>query len=221
MKIEQVKLALTKVVENNSPAKFLGALVLGTALVAVAATGMTAGQVQASENQVSTQIELGEECLNPVTGEPIGLLPNQVSQRSQGVLASPLSIESDSSWGLAEENFHPVTGEKNVATRTEMQISSINLGEEYFHPVTGEKNAVARSEMHVSNVNLGEEYFHPVTGENNAVARTEMQISSTTLGEEYFHPVTGEKNAEARTEMQISAVNLGEEYFHPVTGKVQ
>ena len=138
MKIEQVKLALTKVVENNTPAKFLGALVLGTALVAVAATGMTAGQVQASENQVSTQIELGEEWFNPVTGEPIGLLPNQVSQRSQGVLASPLSIESDGSWGLAEEYFHPVTGEKNAVARTEMQISSVNLGEEYFHPVTGE-----------------------------------------------------------------------------------
>ncbi len=136
MKIEQVKLALTKVVENNSPAKFLGALVLGTALVA--ATGMTAGQVQASENQVSTQIELGEEWFNPVTGEPIGLLPNQVSQRSQGVLASPLSIESDSSWGLAEENFHPVTGEKNAVARTGMRISSVSLGEEYFHPVTGE-----------------------------------------------------------------------------------
>ena len=60
---------------------------------------------------MSTQIELGEEWFNPVTGEPIGLLPNQASQRSQGVLASPLSIESDSSWGLAEENFHPVTGE--------------------------------------------------------------------------------------------------------------
>ena len=138
MKIEQVKLALTKVVENNSPAKFLGALVLGTALVAVAATGMTAGQVQASEGQVSTQIDLGEEWFNPVTGEPIGLLPNQVSQRSQGVLASPLNIESDNSWGLAEENFHPVTGEKNAPARTEMRISSVNLGEEYFHPVTGE-----------------------------------------------------------------------------------
>ena len=138
MKIEQVKLALTKVVENNTPAKFLGALVLGTALVAVAATGMTAGQVQASENQVSTQIELGGEWFNPVTGEPIGLLPNQASQRSQGVLASPLSIESDSSWGLAEENFHPVTGEKNAPARTGMQISSVNLGEEYFHPVTGD-----------------------------------------------------------------------------------
>ena len=60
MKIEQVKLALTKVVENNTPAKFLGALVLRTALVAVAATGMTAGQVQASENQVSTQIDSGK-----------------------------------------------------------------------------------------------------------------------------------------------------------------
>jgi len=138
MKIEQVKLALTKVVENNSPAKFLGALVLGTALVAVAATGMTAGQVQASENQVSTQIDLGEEWFNPVTGEPIGLLPNQVSQRSQGVLASPLNIESDTSWGLAEENFHPVTGEKNAVARSETRISSVSLGEEYFHPVTGE-----------------------------------------------------------------------------------
>ena len=54
------------------------------------------------------------------------------------MLASPLNIESDTSWGLAEENFHPVTGEKNAAARTEMQISSVNLGEEYFHPVTGE-----------------------------------------------------------------------------------
>ena len=138
MKIEQVKLALTKVVENNTPAKFLGALVLETALVAVAATGMTAGKVQASEGQVSSQIELGEEWFNPVTGEPIGLLPTQVSQRSQGVLASPLSIEGDTSWGLAEEYFHPVTSEKNAVARSEMQISSINLGEEYFHPVTGE-----------------------------------------------------------------------------------
>ena len=49
-----------------------------------------------------------------------------------------MSIESDSSWGLAEENFYPVTGEKNAVARTEMQISSVNLGEEYFHPVTGE-----------------------------------------------------------------------------------
>jgi len=192
MKIEQVKLALTKVVENNTPAKFLGALVLGTALVAVAATGMTAGQVQASDNLVSTQIELGEEWFNPVTGEPIGLLPTQVSQRSQGVLASPLSIEGDTSWGLAEEYFHPVTGEESAVARSEMQISSINLGEEYFHPVSGEKSAAARTEMQVSSVNLGEEYFHPVSGEKNAVARTEMQISSVNLGEEYFHPVTGE-----------------------------
>ena len=60
MKIEQVKLALTTVVENNTPAKILGALGLGTAPVAVAGTGMTAGQVQASEGQVSTQIDLGE-----------------------------------------------------------------------------------------------------------------------------------------------------------------
>jgi hypothetical protein len=165
MKIEQVKLALTKVVENNTPAKFLGALVLGTALVAVAATGMTAGQVQASDNLVSTQIELGEKWFNPVTGEPIGLLPTQVSQRSQGVLASPLSIEGDTSWGLAEEYFHPVTGEKNAVARSEMQVSSVNLGEEYFHPVSGEKNEVARTEMQISSVNLGEEYFHPVTGE--------------------------------------------------------
>ena len=49
-----------------------------------------------------------------------------------------MSIESDGSWGLAEEYFHPVTGEKNAPARTEMQISSVNLGEEYFHPVTGE-----------------------------------------------------------------------------------
>ena len=113
-------------------------MVLGTALVAVAVTGMTAGQVQASEGQVSTQIDLGEEWFNPITGEPIGLLPNQVSQRSQGVLASPLNIESDTSWGLAEENFHPVTGEKNAVAHSETRISSVNLGEEYFHPVTGE-----------------------------------------------------------------------------------
>ena len=96
MKIEQVKLTLTKVVENNSPAKFLGALVLGTALVAVAATGMTAGQVQASENQVSTQIDLGEEWFNPVTGE------------KNAVARSETRISSVS---LGEEYFHPVTGE--------------------------------------------------------------------------------------------------------------
>jgi len=182
--IEKAKQGLTKVIENNTPAKFLGALVLGAALVAVAATGMTAGQVQASENQVSTQIEIGEEWFNPVTGEPIGLLPNQVSQRSQGVLASPLTVGSDSSWGLSEEYFHPVTGEKNTVAR----ISPANLSEEYFHPVTGEKNTVVRSEMRISSINLGEEYFHPVTGEKNTVAR----ISAANLAEEYFHPVTGE-----------------------------
>ena len=96
MKIEQVKLALTKVIENNTPAKFLSALVLGTALVAVAATGMTAGQVQASENQVSTQIELGEEWLNPVTGEKNA--PARTGMQIRSV-------------NLGEKYFHPVTGE--------------------------------------------------------------------------------------------------------------
>ena len=114
---------------------------------------------------MSTQIELGEEWFNPVTGEPVGLLPNQLSQRSQGVLASPLSIEGGSSWDLAEENFHPVTGEKNAVAHTGMKISSVNLGEEYFHPVSGEKNAVARTGMLISGFGLPEANFHPVTCE--------------------------------------------------------
>ena len=53
--IERAKLGLTNGIKNSPPAKFLGALVLGAALVAVAATGFTPGQVQASENQLSVQ----------------------------------------------------------------------------------------------------------------------------------------------------------------------
>ena len=41
--IERAKLGLTNGIKNNPPAKFLGALVLGAALVAVAATGFTPG----------------------------------------------------------------------------------------------------------------------------------------------------------------------------------
>ena len=91
--IERAKLGLTNGIKHNTLAKFLGALVLGAAMVAVTATGFTPGQVQASENQLSVQTELGEEWFNPVTGEPTGMLPNQIIQRSMGILARPLSIE--------------------------------------------------------------------------------------------------------------------------------
>jgi len=163
--IEMAKLGITNVVSNNTPAKFLGALVLGTAMVAIAATGWAPGQAQASGNQVTVQMELGEEWFHPVTGEPIGPLPGQINQRSQGVLASPSIIGSVNSWGPAEENFHPVTGERISVAVESIEVSNSNLGEEYFHPVTGQPNTGVQGKMVVSGFGPAEENFHPVTGE--------------------------------------------------------
>ena len=172
MQIEKVKLGLTKGIRNHAPAKILGALVLGAALAAVSATGLVLGQPLASEPQLPIQMELGEEWFHPVTGEPIGPLPDQQAQvsvtaRSQGVLARPLSI-GILNWGLGEEYFHPVTGENNAGageTIGTMEVSGFGLGEEYFHPVTGEENVSSRARILSSSFNLGEEYFHPVTGD--------------------------------------------------------
>ena len=177
--------------QNNPPAKFLGALVLGAALVAVAATGFTPGQVQASENQLSVQTELGEEWFNPVTGEPTGLLPNQIIQHSMGVLARPLSIERLASWGPGEENFHPVTGENIAEALGSNQVSSFNLGEEHFNPVTGEETSPVSGKLDIGSPGPGEEYYHPVSGQletNNPG----MPVSTFGMAEENFHPITGE-----------------------------
>ena len=160
MQIEKVKLGLTKGIRNNIPAKLLGALVLGAALVAVSATGLVAGQAEASETK-QIQTGLGEEWFHPVTGEPIGPLP-KVIERSQGVLASPLSFGLFS-WGPAEENFHPVTGELSVAAEM-MEIGAISPGEEYFHPVTGQR-ATGIVGMALNGFGMAEEHYHPVTGD--------------------------------------------------------
>ena len=162
--IERAKLGLTNGIKNNTLAKFLGALVLGAAMVAVTATGFTPGQVQASENQLSVQTELGEEWFNPVTGEPTGLLPNQISQRSMGILARPLSIERLASWGPGEENFHPATGEDTSSISGKLDLGSPSLGEEYYHPVSGELET-NNAGMNVSSFGMAEENFHPITGE--------------------------------------------------------
>ena len=139
--IERAKLGLTNGIKHNTLAKFLGALVLGAAMVAVTATGFTPGQVQAFENQLSVQTELGEEWFNPVTGEPTGLLPNQIIQRSMGILARPLSIERLASWGPGEEYFNPVTGE-NVSTEVgSIKVVSFDLGKGDFNPCTGEETS--------------------------------------------------------------------------------
>ncbi len=189
--IERAKLGLTNGIKNNTPAKFLGALVLGVALVAVAATGFTPGQVQASENQLSVQTELGEEWFNPVTGEPTGLLPNQIIQRSMGVLARPLSIERLASWGPGEENFHPVTGE-NISTAVgSIKVSSFDLGEEYFNPVIGEETSPISGKLDIGSPILGEEYYHPVSGELET-DNAGMNVGSFGMAEENFHPITGE-----------------------------
>ena len=189
--IEMAKLGLTNGIKNNPPAKFLGALVLGAALVAVAATGFTPGQVQASENQLSVQTELGEEWFNPVTGEPTGLLPNQIIQHSMGVLARPLSIERLAYWGPGEENFHPVTGENIAEAVGSNQVSSFNLGEEHFNPVTGEETSPVSGKLDIGSPGPGEEYYHPVSGQletNNPG----MPVSTFGMAEENFHPITGE-----------------------------
>ena len=114
-------------IKHNTLAKFLGALVLGAAMVAVTAPGFTPGQVQASENQLSVQTELGEEWFNPVTGESTGLLPKQIIPRSMGILARPLSIERLASWGPGEENFHSVTGENISEAVGSIKVSSFDL----------------------------------------------------------------------------------------------
>ena len=163
--IERAKLGLTNGIKNNTLAKFLGALVLGAAMVAVTATGFTPGQVQASENRLSVQTELGEEWFNPVTGEPTGLLPNQIIQRSMGILARPLSIERLASWGPCEENFNPVTGEETSPISGKLDIGSPGLGEEYYHPVSGEPET-DNAGMNVGSFGMAEENFHPITGES-------------------------------------------------------
>jgi len=163
--IERAKLGLTNGIKHNTLAKFLGALVLGAAMVAVTATGFTPGQVQASENQLSVQTELGEEWFNPVTGEPTGLLPNQIIQRSMGILARPLSIERLASWGPGEEYFNPVTGEETSPISGKLDIGSPSLGEEYYHPVSGELET-DNAGMNVGSFGMAEENFHPITGES-------------------------------------------------------
>ncbi|MBQ12676.1 MAG: hypothetical protein CMJ45_14145 [Planctomyces sp.] len=227
--IKKGKLGITNLVNNNTPARFLGALVLGAAMVAAAATGWVPGQVQASGNVVTNQTELGEEWFHPVTGEPIGPLPGQVSQRSQGVLASPSIIGSVYSWGPAEENFHPVTGVRISVAVENLEVNSANLGEEYFHPVTGQPNTGMQSKMAVSvadritvsDSNLGEEYFHPVTGQPNTGIQGKMAVSGFGPAEENFHPVTGEMVISVADSITASESNLGEEYFHPVTGELE
>lgn len=163
--IERAKLGLTNGIKHNTLAKFLGALVLGAAMVAVTATGFTPGQVQASENQLSVQTELGEEWFNPVTGEPTGMLPNQIIQRSMGILARPLSIERLASWGPGEEYFNPVTGEETSPISGKLDIGSPSLGEEYYHPVSG-KLETDNAGMNVGSFGMAEENFHPITGES-------------------------------------------------------
>ncbi len=163
--IERAKLGLTNGIKHNTLAKFLGALVLGAAMVAVTATGFTPGQVQASENQLSVQTELGEEWFNPVTGEPTGMLPNQIIQRSMGILARPLSIERLASWGPGEEYFNPVTGEETSPISGKLDIGSPSLGEEYYHPVSGELET-DNAGMNVGSFGMAEENFHPITGES-------------------------------------------------------
>lgn len=163
--IERAKLGLTNGIKHNTLAKFLGALVLGAAMVAVTATGFTPGQVQASENQLSVQTELGEEWFNPVTGEPTGLLPNQIIQRSMGILARPLSIERLASWGPGEEYFNPVTGEETSPISGKLDIGSPSLGEEYYHPVSGELET-DNAGMSVGSFGMAEENFHPITSES-------------------------------------------------------
>ena len=163
--IKRAKLGLTNGIKHNTLAKFLGALVLGAAMVAVTAPGFTPGQVQASENQLSVQTELGEEWFNPVTGEPTGMLPNQIIQRSMGILSRPLSIERLASWGPGEEYFNPVTGEETSPISGKLDIGSPSLGEEYYHPVSGELET-ANAGMNVGSFGMEEENFHPITGES-------------------------------------------------------
>ncbi len=163
--IERAKLGLTNGIKHNTLAKFLGALVLGAAMVAVTAPGFTPGQVQASENQLSVQTELGEEWFNPVTGEPTRLLPNQIIPRSMGILARPLSIERLASWGPGEEYFNPVTGEETSPISGKLDIGSPSLGEEYYHPVSGELET-DNAGMNVGSFGMAEENFHPITGES-------------------------------------------------------
>ena len=163
--IERAKLGLTNGINHNTLAKFLGALVLGATMVAVTATGFTPGQVQASENQLSVQTELGEEWFNPVTCEPTGLLPNQITQRSVSVLARSLSIERLASWGPGEEYFNPVTGEETSPISGKLDIGSPSLGEEYYHPVSG-KLETDNAGMNVGSFGMAEENFHPITGES-------------------------------------------------------
>ncbi len=163
--IKRAKLGLTNGIKHNTLAKFLGALVLGAAMVAVTAPGFTPGQVQASENQLSVQTELGEEWFNPVTGESTGLLPNQIIPRSMGILARPLSIERLASWGPGEEYFNPVTGEETSPISGKLDIGSPSLGEEYYHPVSGELET-DNAGMNVGSFGMAEENFHPITGES-------------------------------------------------------
>ena len=217
--IEKAKLGRTNGIKNNSPARFLGALVLGAALVAIAATGFTPGQVQAAENRLSVQMEIGEEWFNPVTGEPIGQLPTQVNQRSIGVLASPLRAD-ETAWGLPEENYHLVTGEMIPTPAKNVEVRSFNLGEENYHPVTGEMVSATGNSVEVSSFNLGEENYHPVTGEMIAGAAKSVEVSSFNLGEENYHPVTGEMISTAVEMSDIGAIGLGEEHYHPVSGQL-
>ena len=189
--IKRAKLGLTNGIKHNTLAKFLGALVLGAAMVAVTAPGFTPGQVQASENQLSVQTELGEEWFNPVTGEPTGMLPNQIIQRSMGILARPLSIERLASWGPGEENFHSVTGENISEAVGSIKVSSFDLGEEYFNPVTGEETSPISGKLDIGSPSLGEEYYHPVSGKLET-DNAGMNVGSFGMAEENFHPITGE-----------------------------
>ena len=189
--IERAKLGLTNGIKHNTLAKFLGALVLGAAMVAVTAPGFTPGQVQASENQLSVQTELGEEWFNPVTGEPTRLLPNQIIPRSMGILARPLSIERLASCGPGEENFHSVTGENISEAVGSIKVSSFDLGEEYFNPVTGEETSPISGKLDIGSPSLGEEYYHPVSGELET-DNAGMNVGSFGMAEENFHPITGE-----------------------------
>ena len=135
--------------------------------------------------------------------------------------ASPLTVppveklatDIESTFGLAEEYFHPITGEPvdqmavtNASVIEALEPNSSSLGEEWFHPITGELTA-------------------PMPGVDASVIEG-LEPNSSSLGEEWFHPVTGKLtapmpgvDASIVKGLVLSGFGPAEENFHPITGE--
>ena len=88
-------------------------------------------------------------------GLAIGALLLAATALPQGTVQAVTSAELVT---LAEEFYHPITGEGNIGPAASVTLGA--LSEEFYHPITGERNVGL-----AASVALGEKWYHPITGQ--------------------------------------------------------